>query len=149
MANESIYLNGQLSNAPNLKGQLSPVSRLLGALSNPEALAGKLSNVALRGYSAYDIAVLEGYEGTEEEWLESLKGEKLEIRNNNGVLEWKYETDSDWTELIDLTIINDYDLLFDKPSIDGVVLSGDRDLSEDYLRNENALTNLEIEALLQ
>ena len=27
-----------------------------------------------RGYSAYEIAVKNGFEGTEEEWLESLKG---------------------------------------------------------------------------
>ena len=27
-----------------------------------------------RGYSAYDIAVLEGFAGTEAEWVESLKG---------------------------------------------------------------------------
>ena len=30
----------------------------------------------LQGYSAYDVAVLNGFEGTEEEWLSSLKGEK-------------------------------------------------------------------------
>lgn len=29
-----------------------------------------------RGYSAYEIAVQEGFQGTETEWLESLKGEK-------------------------------------------------------------------------
>lgn len=28
----------------------------------------------LRGYSAYEVAVLEGFEGTREEWLESLVG---------------------------------------------------------------------------
>lgn len=29
-----------------------------------------------RGYSAYEVAVINGFSGTEEEWLESLKGEK-------------------------------------------------------------------------
>lgn len=33
----------------------------------------------LRGYSAYDAAVLNGFEGTEEEWLASLKGEKGDV----------------------------------------------------------------------
>ena len=144
-----MQLTGSLSNANQLAGTLSTPKTLTGMLSNVATLSGKLSNAALRGYSAYEIAVLEGYSGTEAEWLETLKGEKIELRNNNGVLEWKYETDSAWTELIDLTAINDYDLLFDKPSIDGVVLSGDRDLSEDYMRNENALTNMEIEALFR
>ena len=32
----------------------------------------------LRGYNAYEVAVLEGFEGTREEWLASLKGEKGE-----------------------------------------------------------------------
>ena len=30
----------------------------------------------IRGYSAYQVALNEGFEGTEKEWLESLKGEK-------------------------------------------------------------------------
>ena len=39
-----------------------------------EALKGTLDGQLLRGYSAYAIAVQAGYQGTEEEWLESLKG---------------------------------------------------------------------------
>ena len=35
---------------------------------------GELYVVGTRGYSAYEVAVLNGYEGTEEEWLESLVG---------------------------------------------------------------------------
>lgn len=153
-----MQLNGNLPGPGQLKGSLSTPKVLRGMVSGAASLSGKISNATLQGYSAYDIAVMEGYVGTEEEWLASLKGEdgedgtpgeKIEVRNNDGVLEWKYESDISWNELIDLTIINDYDLLFDKPSLDGVELSGDRDLSEDYLRNENALTNMEIEALLQ
>lgn len=40
-----------------------------------ENQVGELYVVGTRGYSAYEIAVQEGFEGTEEEWLESLKGE--------------------------------------------------------------------------
>lgn len=39
-----------------------------------EALKGTLSGQLVRGYSAYAIAVQNGFEGTEKEWLESLKG---------------------------------------------------------------------------
>ena len=40
-------------------------------------LRGKISKLdTLRGYSAYDIALINGFEGTEEEWLASLKGPK-------------------------------------------------------------------------
>lgn len=38
-------------------------------------LKGKINRLyELRGYSAYEIALIHGYEGTEEEWLESLVG---------------------------------------------------------------------------
>lgn len=149
MPNESIYLNGQLSPSVKLSGSLSePIKILSGMLSKPESLAGKLSNAALRGYSAYDIAVLSGYSGTEEEWLETLRGERIELRNNNGILQWKYEGDSEWIDLIDLVAANDYEQLINKPMIDSIVLSGNRDLSLSYVRNTNALTNMEIESLL-
>lgn len=149
---------GILSSPQTLTGAVSDTRRFAGTLSTPQILtamvsdtkrlAGKLSNVTLCGYSAYEIAVLEGYTGTEAEWLETLKGEKIELRNNNGVLQWKYENEIDWTDLVDLIAINDYELLINKPMIDNIVLSGNRDLSQDYMRNENALTNLEIESLL-
>ena len=44
-----------------------------------ERLQGSINRLhELRGYSAYEVAVLEGFEGTEEEWLASLKGEQGE-----------------------------------------------------------------------
>ena len=39
---------------------------------------GQLYIVGSRGYSAYEVAVQNGFVGTEEEWLESLKGEQGE-----------------------------------------------------------------------
>ena len=38
-------------------------------------LTGVMEVAGTRGYSAYEVAVLNGYTGTEEEWLESLRGE--------------------------------------------------------------------------
>ncbi len=39
---------------------------------------GKVNTLKeLHGYSAYEIAVIHGFEGTEEEWLESLKGQGI------------------------------------------------------------------------
>ena len=40
-----------------------------------QCLTGRLDGQIYRGYSAYEIAVQNGYGGTEEEWLASLKGE--------------------------------------------------------------------------
>ena len=46
-------------------------------------LTGKLSSPALQGYSAYDLAVLDGFEGTEEEWLASLVGNGIDSITQN------------------------------------------------------------------
>ena len=50
---------------------------IVGYRSETESLSGmiKESTRGARGYSAYEIAVQEGYVGTEEEWLASLKGD--------------------------------------------------------------------------
>jgi hypothetical protein len=63
-----------------------------------------------RGYyiTAYGIAVKHGFQGTEEEWLKSLKGEGGEpivIRYDETAqqLQWKYESDTQWQELLSLS----------------------------------------------
>lgn len=56
-----------------------------------------------RGYyiTAYGIAVKHGFKGTEAEWLETLKGDKVQLRYNEDTktLEWKYEDADEWLEL--------------------------------------------------
>ena len=59
-------LIGSISNRNSISGVINPAGDISGSLSNPLA----------RGASAYEIAVANGYVGTEEQWLESLKGEK-------------------------------------------------------------------------
>ena len=59
-------LYGSITNNSSISGAINPAGDISGALSNPLA----------RGASAYEIAVANGYVGTEEQWLESLKGEK-------------------------------------------------------------------------
>lgn len=67
-------------------------------------ILGQLKLVETRGYSAYEVAVLNGYTGTEEEWLESLVGPQgpqgvegksaYEVAVENG-----YQgTEEEWTE---------------------------------------------------
>lgn len=58
--------------------------KITGSIQNKESISGAvlkegnisaaLSNPLTQGYSAYEIAVQNGFEGTEKEWLESLKG---------------------------------------------------------------------------
>lgn len=47
---------------------------LKGIISEQGNVGGILSNVSLRGYSAFEVAQMCGYDGTEEEWLASLVG---------------------------------------------------------------------------
>ena len=63
-----------------------------------------------RGYyiTAYGIAVKHGFQGTEDEWLKSLKGdggEPIVIRYDETAqqLQWKYESDTQWQELLSLS----------------------------------------------
>ena len=49
---------------------------ITGSASAEKRLRGKINALeTIRGYSAYEIAMLNGFEGTEEEWLASLHGE--------------------------------------------------------------------------
>lgn len=67
-------LDGSLgSNYGVINGDIACYSTLSGALAQDGSISGALSNPALRGYSAYLIAVMHGFEGTEAEWLDSLK----------------------------------------------------------------------------
>lgn len=125
------------------------IKRIAVDLTDKRSITATLSSSVIKGFSAYDIAVSQGFKGTVEEWIESLKGEKVQLRENGDAIEWKYENDSTWMELIKLNTLNDYELLMNKPSVDGNTLIGNLDLTEIYVRNENVLTNFEIEELLK
>lgn len=56
-----------------MSGDIACYSTLSGALADDGSISGALSNPILRGYSAYAIAVMHGFKGTEKEWLDSLK----------------------------------------------------------------------------
>lgn len=61
----------------NITGNLPGENALVGTLSTKGSLVGGLGVVYGKdGKSAYEIAVKNGFEGTEEEWLASLKGDK-------------------------------------------------------------------------
>ncbi len=49
--------------------------------------------------SAYGIAVKHGYVGTEEEWLESLRGAGVEMRYENDKLQWRGKDEENWQDL--------------------------------------------------
>lgn len=59
-------LRSHLSMPDTIEGSAESYVKMRGSLFKPNAIVGK---------SAYEIAVMHGFDGTEEEWLESLEGE--------------------------------------------------------------------------
>jgi hypothetical protein len=60
-------------------------------------IRGTINKLAtLHGYSAYEIAIINGFEGTEKEWLASLKGEGGHTPERNV----DYWTDEDKAEIV-------------------------------------------------
>lgn len=66
-------LDGNLVNRGTLTGSVSSSGGLIGEVSSSGSIRGKLYVPMLAGKSAYELAVEHGFDGTEEEWLESLK----------------------------------------------------------------------------
>lgn len=71
-----LNLTGNAENRQELQGSVNKENFLEGALNGMKPLAGALNGLRkIRGYSAYEIALFHGFEGTEEEWLASMIGE--------------------------------------------------------------------------
>ena len=54
--------------------------------------------------SAYSIAVKHGFVGSEQDWLDSLAGGRLEMKyfESDGVLRWRYAGAQDWQDLLSI-----------------------------------------------
>ena len=60
--------------------------------------------------TAYAIAVKHGYTGTEEQWLQSLKGadgKQVQMRYLGKKLQWALEGAEGWTDLVDMQAVED------------------------------------------
>ena len=53
----------------------------------------------------YKMAVSSGYTGTYEEWLNSIKGDEIELALQNGYIVWKYKSETTWRQLFSLTAL--------------------------------------------
>lgn len=65
---DRVVLDGELFLVPQIDGDAE-----LKKTSDGES--EKITRYSWRGYSAYEIAVQQGYTGTEEQWIASLKGD--------------------------------------------------------------------------
>lgn len=88
---------------------------------NYGSITGSLINTILKGKSAYEIAVANGFIGTEKEWLDSLAGDDIHIEMNTT------ETWDKMTEYIPpaktLIVYSDHTILEDGTVIPGVKIA--------------------------
>ena len=119
--NEIKTLSGQVSALHNLNGSISPSIHLNGSLSSTGGFNGKLSNATLRGIP-------------------------VELRVTATTLQWKYEDENSWHDLMDLNEI-DYEKLNNLPTVNGDLII--KEVSGKFITPKDALTNMEIENLLR
>lgn len=62
-----------------MRGDINEKFSVSGVISNRKSVSGNIMFTLLKGLSAYEIAVKNGYVGTEEEWLNSLVGDSVTI----------------------------------------------------------------------
>lgn len=55
----------------------------------------------------YKLAVGSGYTGTYEEWLASIRGDKIELKVESGNIVWKYTQETSWSKLVALNELVD------------------------------------------
>lgn len=101
-------------------GQMEKLENLTGTLSSPNTLNGILSNATLRGA-------------------------KVELRIENTTLQYKYEDEDVWRDLIDLNTI-DYEGLSNLPTLNGNLLTGE--LSELFMLPGDEISAQELNAIL-
>ena len=76
---------GKISNINKLTGNIGDKGSLSGSIHSSDNISGNIIYTILKGLSAYEIAIKNGYVGTEEEWLESLIGngiDSVELTND-------------------------------------------------------------------
>lgn len=71
-------ITGTISNINKLSGDITNKRSLSGTISSSVDLSGNIMYTILKGLSAYEVAVKNGFVGTEEEWLESLVGNGID-----------------------------------------------------------------------
>ena len=79
MSNNNKIIFGTVNGHGHLSGKINSEGTFGGTLRSSGAMSGALHNSMFNGKSAYEIAVDEGFEGTEEEWIESLKGDAATV----------------------------------------------------------------------
>ena len=144
----SDVLSAQVSNRNDLSGQVSNRDELGGQISDFVVMRGRISNpTSIHGKSAYEIAVMYGFNGTEAEWLESLKG-KLSPEEIQAIVDdllsrlnqsrigyitilaegWNGD-DSPYSQVVDVQGVTENSQVDLTPSVEQLAIFHDKDLA--------------------
>ena len=95
-----VYTGTSINDDTNIKGFTN-----VGNIQGPK---GDQGISGINGKSAYEIAKETGFDGTEEDWINSLKGEngingkEIELNVNDTHIQWRYIGDTEWKDLYPL-----------------------------------------------
>ena len=106
----------------SLKGQAQSTIKLRGSLSMPDAIVGK---------SAYEIAVMHGFPGTEEEWLASLKATARTARIGEVTLladSWVGD-DNPYSQVVEVEGVTENSQVDLTPSVEQLAIFYDKSLA--------------------
>ena len=84
-----------------------------------ENLGGQTELEADQKKEIYNMAVESGYDGSYEEWLDSIKGESIELSIIDNTLMWKYTSETTWKPLMSLGDLQGKDGTDGKDGING------------------------------
>ena len=73
--------------------------------STPSSTISTKQEDTTEQYKIYLLAQNSGYTGTYEEWLESIRGDRIVLKVEDNKIMWKYSQDDSYTTLFDLSII--------------------------------------------
>ena len=105
-------IQGTISNAADVTGSVKSSGTLGGKINPSKKITGNIMETVLRGLSVYEIAVKNGYTGTEEEWLATLIGNGIESVNmdSDGYLTIYFTDNTSYTSPISLKGLSSYEI---------------------------------------
>lgn len=111
-----------------ISGKLSNYSGIMGTVTARSQISGNIMATVLKGLSAYDVAIQEGFSGTVEEWLESLVGNGIESveMDNDGFLILHFTDETDYKTPISLKPKNGHSPIIGKNG-DWYIYDDDKD----------------------
>ena len=109
----------------NISGNISPSGGNVSGLISQSGVkvSGLISQSVLKGLSAYEVAVQNGFQGSQSEWLQSLRGENIQFKSEGLEIYYKYVSDEQWIPLVSIDqFVADYSVLNNKPKINNIDL---------------------------